>query len=75
VYFIGTDSRGLVSMFQGFPFELPGGIKLYRTYYVSGVSASTLSQSRRSAVLDHELRTETKAGSLIRSLEREELSE
>jgi serine/threonine protein phosphatase PrpC len=75
VYFIGTDSRGLVSMFQGFPFELPGGIKLYRTYYVSGVSASTLSQSRRSAVLDHELRTEAKAGSLIRSLEREELSE
>ncbi|HEY2767071.1 MAG TPA: Stp1/IreP family PP2C-type Ser/Thr phosphatase [Solirubrobacteraceae bacterium] len=75
VYFIGTDSDGLVSVFQGFPFELPGGIKLYRTYYVSGVSASTLSGGRRSALLDHELRSEAKAGSLIHSLEREELSE
>jgi PPM family protein phosphatase len=75
VYFIGTDSRGLVSVFQGVPYELPGGIKLYRSYYVSGVSASTLSQSRRSALLDHKLRSEANAGSLVRSIEREELSE
>jgi protein phosphatase len=75
VYFIGTDSRGLVSVFQGVPYELPGGIKLYRSYYVSGVSASTLSQGHRSAVLDHKLRSEANARSLVRSLEREGLSE
>jgi protein phosphatase len=75
VYFIGTDSRGLVSVFQGVPYELPGGIKLYRSYYVSGVSASTLGQSRRGALLDHKLRSEANASSLVRSLEREELSE
>jgi serine/threonine protein phosphatase PrpC len=75
VYFIGTDSRGLVSMFQGFPYELPGGIKLYSRYYVSGVSASTLSAQRRSTLLDHKLRSEANAGSLMRSIELEQLSE
>jgi PPM family protein phosphatase len=75
VYFIGTDSRGLVSMFQGFPYELPGGIKLYSSYYVSGVSASTLSPQRRSVLLDHTLRSEADAGALMRSLELEQLNE
>lgn len=74
VYFIGTNDRGLVSMFQGFPYELPGGIKLYSSYYVSGVSASTLSAQRRSVLLDHTLRSEADAGSLMHSLELEELS-
>jgi protein phosphatase len=74
VYFIGTDSRGLVSVFRGFPYELPGGIKLYSSYYVSGVSASTLSVRRRSALLDHTLRSEGKAGLLIRGMELEQLS-
>ena len=43
VYFIGTNSRGLVTLFSGFPYELPGGVKLYSKDFVSGVSASTLS--------------------------------
>jgi serine/threonine protein phosphatase PrpC len=75
VYFIGTNGRGLVTMFQGLPYELPGAIKLYSSYYVSGVSASTLSEQRRSTLLDHALRTEGDAGSLMHSLELEELSE
>jgi PPM family protein phosphatase len=75
VYFIGTDSRGLVSMFQGFPYELPGGIKLYSSFYVSGVSASTLSAQQRGTLLDHKLRSEANAGSLIHSIELEQLSE
>jgi PPM family protein phosphatase len=75
VYFIGTDSRGLVTMYQGFPYELPGGIRLYSSYYVSGVSAATLSAARRTTLLDHKLRSEADAGSLVHSLELEELSE
>ena len=43
VYFIGTNARGLVTLYNGFPYQLPGGIKLYSNDYVSGVSASTLS--------------------------------
>ncbi|MFI5005657.1 MAG: hypothetical protein ACHQE6_11660, partial [Solirubrobacterales bacterium] len=75
VYFIGTNSRGLVTMYRGFPYRLPGGIKLYSSYYVSGVGAAALRASRRHSLLDHTLRSEGDAGSLLRSLELEELSE
>jgi serine/threonine protein phosphatase PrpC len=75
VYFIATNSRGLVTMYQGFPYELPGGLELYSSYYVSGVGASTLSPARRRELREHTLRSEGDAGSLVRSLELEELSE
>ncbi len=75
IYFVGTNSRGLVTMFQGFPYELPGGIKLYSSYYVSGVSAATLSPARRGKLLDHRLRSEPEAGRLMHSLEVEQASE
>jgi serine/threonine protein phosphatase PrpC len=69
VYFIGTNSRGLVTLYQGVPYRLPGGLNLYSSEYVSGVSAATLSSPRRRALLDHSLRSEGAAGALIRSLE------
>jgi protein phosphatase len=69
VYFIGTNSRGLVTLFNGFPYELPGGVKLYSKSFVSGVSASTLSPARRRTLLDHSLRSEGDARGLMHSLE------
>jgi serine/threonine protein phosphatase PrpC len=69
VYFIGTNSRGLVTVFSGVPFRLPGNIALYSTNYVSGVSASTLTPQRRHTLLDHSLRSEGNAAALVRSLE------
>jgi protein phosphatase len=69
VYFIGTNSRGLVTVFRGVPYRLPGGLALYSSHYVSGVSAATLTAQRRSTLLDHSLRSESNAGSLLRSLE------
>jgi hypothetical protein len=73
VYFIGTNSRGLVTLYQGLPYTLPGNLTLYSAQYVSGVSASTLSAERRHTLLDHSLRSEGDAGNLIRSLELEQL--
>jgi PPM family protein phosphatase len=73
VYFIGTNSRGLVTLFQGLPYRLPGNLTLYSSQYVSGVSASTLSPAQRRKLLDHSLRSEGDAGALIRSLELEQL--
>jgi protein phosphatase len=73
VYFIGTNSRGLVTMFEGVPYQLPGNIDLYNSQYVSGVSASTLSAEKRHTLLDHSLRSEGDAAALIRSLELEQL--
>jgi serine/threonine protein phosphatase PrpC len=75
VYFIGTNSRGLVTLFQGVPYQLPGDVKLYSSQYVSGVSASTLTPERRRTLLDHSLRSEADAADLIRSLELGQLGE
>jgi protein phosphatase len=69
VYFIGTNDRGLVTLYQGIPYKLPGGIALYSSKYVSGVGASTLTPPRRNTLLDHSLRSEANAASLIHSLE------
>ena len=55
VYFIGTNSRGLVTVFSGLPYELPAGIKLYSQYYVSGVPAATVPTERRHSLLDNSL--------------------
>ncbi len=69
VYFIGTNARGLVTLYQGIPYELPGHIELYSHKYVSGVSASTVPPARRKTLLNHHLHSESDAASLIRSLE------
>jgi serine/threonine protein phosphatase PrpC len=73
VFFIATNQRGLVTMFRGVPYELPGGLKLYSSDYVSGVSAATLPPARRQALLDHSLRSESAAADLMRQLELGEL--
>jgi protein phosphatase len=69
VYFVGTNSRGLVTLFRGVPYRLPGNIPLFSGRYVSGVSASTVSPQRRRTLLNHSLRSESDAATLIRSLE------
>ncbi|MFI4985743.1 MAG: Stp1/IreP family PP2C-type Ser/Thr phosphatase [Solirubrobacterales bacterium] len=69
VYFIGTNGRGLVTIFRGVPYRLPGNLALYSSDYVSGVSASSLTPTRRHTLLDHSLRSEADAAGLIRSLE------
>ncbi len=74
VFFIGTNSAGLVTMFRGVPYELPGGLKLYSPEFVSGVGASTLSVQRRKMLLNHTWRSEGDASSLIRQLELGQLS-
>jgi protein phosphatase len=69
IYFIGTNDRGLVTIFRGVPYRLPGDVALYSSDYVSGVGASTVSPQRRDTLLDHSLRSEANAASLVRSLE------
>jgi PPM family protein phosphatase len=73
VYFIGTNNRGLITMFEGLPYKLPGNLELYSSQYVSGVSASTLSSEKRHKLLDQSLRSEGDAASVIHSLELEQL--
>lgn len=74
VFFIGTDSNGLITVYQGVPYQLPFGIDLYTTDYVSGVAASTLTPQRRHTLLDHSLRTEANVSAYMRQLELGQIS-
>lgn len=69
VYFVGTDESGLITLYRGLPYELPLGIRLYETEYVSGMPARALSEQRRAAVLDHTLRSRRDAVDLVRAIE------
>ncbi len=75
IYFIGTNPRGFVTIYEGVPYQLPGGIKLYSSYYVSGVSAASVAPARRRTLLDNSLLSEHKAAELVRSLELGQLNE
>jgi PPM family protein phosphatase len=69
LYFIGTNSQGIVTVYRGFPYELPFGIHLYETYVVSGVPAATVPADRRRQFFDNQLRSQRDALNLIRQLE------
>jgi serine/threonine protein phosphatase PrpC len=70
LYFIGTNAQGIVTVYRGFPYELPAGIHLYETYVVSGVPASTVPPDRRRQFFDNQLRSQSDALNLVRQLER-----
>jgi protein phosphatase len=69
LFFVGTNSQGIVTIYRGLPFDLPVGIKLYETFYVSGVPASLVPQDRRAAIFDNKLRSQSDADRLVRDLE------
>lgn len=69
VYFIGTNGNGLVTIYEGVPYQLFGKVDLYKIEYVSGVGASTLTPARRHTLLNQALRSEADAGELVRKLE------
>ena len=69
LYFIGTNSQGIVTIYRGLPYDLPGGIHLYETYYVSGVPAAVIPPDRRGTLLHHDLRSQSDAQNLVRDLE------
>jgi hypothetical protein len=53
---------------------LPFGIPLYETYYVSGVPAATIPADLRARLLNHDLRSQSKAQNLVNDLELGKLS-
>jgi serine/threonine protein phosphatase PrpC len=74
LYFVGTNGQGIITIYRGLPYELPAGIHLYETFYVSGVPASVLPSDRRKTILGHDLRSQTDAMNLVRDLELGQLS-
>jgi protein phosphatase len=74
LYFIGTNAQGIITIYRGLPYDLPAGIHLYESFYVSGVPVSEIPADRRSTVLNHNLRSESSAAQLVRQLERGQVS-
>ena len=55
-HFIGVEPGGHVAVYQGLPYELPGGIHLYRPVRVSShLYAAQLTASERRRFFDHDL--------------------
>ena len=53
--FVGADEQGNLTVYQGVPWDLGGGVKLYRARYVSNVLAVQLSAFERAVLFDHSL--------------------
>lgn len=71
VYFLGTNGRGLLTIYSGLPYDLPGGLGLYSKYYVSGVPAGAIAPARRRRLLDNSWRSQESASALVREIELE----
>jgi protein phosphatase len=69
LYFVGTNQQGIVTIYRGLPYDLPAGIHLYETFFVSGVPASLVPPDRRKNVFNNQLRSQSSALSLVRNLE------
>jgi serine/threonine protein phosphatase PrpC len=69
LFFVGTNTQGLVTIYRGLPYDLPFGVPLYEQFYVSGVPVSVVPAARRPKLLDHHLRSQADAISLVHAAE------
>ena len=72
VYFVGTDpgDHRTIAIFQGLPYDLPLGVRLYTRYHASGVTINDVPADRRTTFTDHKLRSKDDAENLVNALER-----
>ncbi len=56
-HFVGVEENGAVAVYQGLPWDLGFGVKLYRIVYESPLIAANLSQAERRELFDHELQS------------------
>ncbi len=59
LYFIGTNSHGIVTIYRGFPYDLPAGIRLYETYSSLACRPRSVPTDRRSEFFNNQLRSQT----------------
>ncbi|HWD86081.1 MAG TPA: Stp1/IreP family PP2C-type Ser/Thr phosphatase [Solirubrobacteraceae bacterium] len=69
LFFLGTNSQGIVTVYRGLPYDLPFGVHLYETYYVSGLPLSTVPAARRNEMVNHQIRSQSDAISLVHAAE------
>jgi protein phosphatase len=72
-HFVGVDpGTGKVAIYQGLPYNLGGGVKLFSLVHLSRIPAATLPAARRRHLFDHSLRSSESARSLVAKLEQTE---
>jgi PPM family protein phosphatase len=69
LFFIGTNSQGILTVYRGLPYNLPLGVRLYETYYVSGIPVQVVPADRRNEMINHQIRSQSDAISLVRAAE------
>jgi protein phosphatase len=74
LFFIGTNNQGIVTVYRGLPYDLPFGVRLYEPFYVSGVPVQVVPPARRGEMLNHQIRSQTDAISLVRAAELSQLT-
>jgi PPM family protein phosphatase len=70
-YFVGAQADGHLAVYQGFPWNIVGGVRLYRVRYESPVLAGQLSQAERRTLFDHDLRSYGRALDAVKQYEDE----
>ena len=68
-HFVGVEKNGHVAVYQGVPWNLVDGIRLYRIVYESPLLAAQLSQGERRRLFDHDLRSHAAALRDVRQYE------
>jgi protein phosphatase len=69
LFFLGTDNQGIVTVYRGLPYNLPLGLHLYETYYVSGIPLMAVPPARRDEMVNHQIRSQSDAVSLVHAAE------
>ena len=69
VWFVGTTDADQLALYRGLPYDLPFGIELYSEQATSDVSLQALPETRREVAINHELRSQDDARSLLEDLE------
>jgi protein phosphatase len=64
-HFVGATEEGRLAVYQGVPWDLVGGAKLYRETYVSRLLTAQLSVEERRDLFDHDLMSEEAARARI----------
>ena len=60
-HFVGVEDNGAVAVYQGLPWNLGFGLRLYRVVYESPLLAAQLSQDERRQLFDHDLQSRDSA--------------
>ncbi|MGZ4385895.1 MAG: Stp1/IreP family PP2C-type Ser/Thr phosphatase [Gaiellaceae bacterium] len=68
-HFVGADSDGYVAIYQGLPYDLGGGIHLYRRVAVTSLRVELLTRQERRRLLGHDLTSGASAKRQVRQTE------